>query len=68
MKIAFVGKGGSGKSTISELFVRHLVDTNQKKWRSTPTSTNTSLQYSVPSSTLAKLYHSIATSDLSALI
>ena len=30
MKIAFVDKGGSGKSTISGLFVRHLVDTNQK--------------------------------------
>ena len=26
MKIAFVGKGGSGKTTLSSLFVRHLVD------------------------------------------
>lgn len=26
MKIAFVGKGGSGKTTLSALFVRHLVD------------------------------------------
>src|SRR5437660_12889026 len=25
MKIAFVGKGGSGKTTLSSLFVRHLV-------------------------------------------
>ncbi len=24
MKIAFVGKGGSGKTTLSSLFVRHL--------------------------------------------
>lgn len=30
MKIAFVGKGGSGKSTVSGLFIRHLVNTNQK--------------------------------------
>ncbi|MFJ8605415.1 ATP-binding protein [Streptomyces shenzhenensis] len=27
MKIAFVGKGGSGKTTLSSLFVRHLVAT-----------------------------------------
>ncbi|MFJ5260967.1 ATP-binding protein [Streptomyces sp. NPDC088387] len=27
MKIAFVGKGGSGKTTLSSLFVRHLVST-----------------------------------------
>lgn len=26
VKIAFVGKGGSGKTTLSSLFVRHLVD------------------------------------------
>ena len=26
MRIAFVGKGGSGKTTLSALFVRHLVD------------------------------------------
>ncbi|MCT2581786.1 ATP-binding protein [Actinophytocola gossypii] len=26
MKIAFVGKGGSGKTTLSSLFVRHLAD------------------------------------------
>ncbi|WP_054811991.1 ATP-binding protein [Nocardia arizonensis] len=26
MKIAFVGKGGSGKTTLSSLFVRHLVE------------------------------------------
>ncbi len=24
MKIAFVGKGGSGKTTLSSLFIRHL--------------------------------------------
>jgi CO dehydrogenase maturation factor len=29
MKIAFVGKGGSGKTTLSSLFVRHLVATAQ---------------------------------------
>ncbi len=29
MKIAFVGKGGSGKSTISGLFVQHLTSTHQ---------------------------------------
>jgi CO dehydrogenase maturation factor len=28
MKIAFVGKGGSGKSTVSALFTRHLIDNN----------------------------------------
>ncbi|MEU5774869.1 ATP-binding protein [Streptomyces venezuelae] len=27
MKIAFVGKGGSGKTTLSSLFIRHLADT-----------------------------------------
>ncbi|MDT0615578.1 ATP-binding protein [Streptomyces lancefieldiae] len=27
MKIAFVGKGGSGKTTLSSLFIRHLVTT-----------------------------------------
>ena len=26
MKIAFVGKGGSGKTTLSSLFIRHLAD------------------------------------------
>jgi CO dehydrogenase maturation factor len=26
MKIAFVGKGGSGKSTIASLFIKHLID------------------------------------------
>ncbi|RYF28967.1 MAG: ATP-binding protein [Chloroflexi bacterium] len=30
MKIAFVGKGGSGKSTISSFFVTHLVNSAQK--------------------------------------
>ncbi|MFI5883504.1 ATP-binding protein [Streptomyces sp. NPDC051554] len=29
MKIAFVGKGGSGKTTLSSLFVRHLAATSQ---------------------------------------
>lgn len=29
MKIAFVGKGGSGKTTLSSLFVRHLAATAQ---------------------------------------
>ena len=29
MKIAFVGKGGSGKSTVSSLFTRHLLDNKQ---------------------------------------
>ena len=27
MKIAFVGKGGSGKTTLSSLFIRHLATT-----------------------------------------
>lgn len=27
MKIAFVGKGGSGKTTLSSLFIRHLAST-----------------------------------------
>ena len=29
MKIAFVGKGGSGKTTLSSLFIRHLVATGR---------------------------------------
>lgn len=29
MKIAFVGKGGSGKSTVSSLFTRHLINNKQ---------------------------------------
>lgn len=29
MKVAFVGKGGSGKSTVGSLFVRHLIENNQ---------------------------------------
>lgn len=29
MKIAFVGKGGSGKSTVGSLFVRHLAENKQ---------------------------------------
>lgn len=30
MKIAFVGKGGSGKSTVSSLFIKHLTATGQR--------------------------------------
>ncbi len=30
MKIAFVGKGGSGKSTVSALFTHHLINNNQR--------------------------------------
>jgi CO dehydrogenase maturation factor len=30
MKIAFVGKGGSGKSTVSGLFIKHLIAHNQR--------------------------------------
>lgn len=30
MKVAFVGKGGSGKSTVSALFTRYLIDKGQK--------------------------------------
>lgn len=30
MKIAFVGKGGSGKSTVTTLFVQHLIEQNQR--------------------------------------
>lgn len=29
MKIAFVGKGGSGKSTVSLLFIRHLIEAGE---------------------------------------
>ncbi len=29
MKVAFVGKGGSGKSTVGSLFVRHLIKNDQ---------------------------------------
>lgn len=41
MKIAFVGKGGSGKTTLSALFIRHLAAAGGRSSPSTPTSTST---------------------------
>jgi adenylate kinase family enzyme len=42
MKLAFVGKGGSGKTTLAALFSRHLASEGLRRWQSTPTSTSTS--------------------------
>ena len=32
MKVAFVGKGGAGKTTLSALFVRHLAASGATVW------------------------------------
>ena len=48
MKIAFVGKGGSGKTTLSSLFIRHLAAQGCRSSPSTPTSTSTWPRRSAP--------------------
>ena len=68
MKIAFVGKGGSGKTTLSALFSRYSRTAASPWSRSTPTSTNTSAPRWAPHPPTQPIPPSAATSPTSRIL